>query len=169
MPSTKNQSQLDLIKSKLNDSKSAIIVDYSGTSVTDQTKLRAALKEAGGEMLVTKNTLIDIAIGKGKLTDSLNGMNALILSYDDEIGGIKAVFKFHEDNEKLEIKQGYMDEQVLSVDQVEALSKMPGKQELMATLISRIQGPSYGLVNVLQAGPKDLLYALKAIASKDSN
>ena len=135
MPSQRNQAQLEVVKTKLGQSKSAVIVDYSGTSVSDQTNLRSALKEAGGEMLVTKNTLIDLAVGKGKLSDSLSGMNALILSYDDEVGAIKAVFKFHQDNDRLQIKQGYLDEKVLSAEQVKALSQMPGKQELMANLI----------------------------------
>lgn len=166
MPSQKNQAQLEVVKTKLSQSKSAVIVDYSGTSVSDQTNLRAALKEAGGEMLVTKNTLIDLAIGRGKLSESLAGMNALILSYDDEVAAIKAVFKFHQDHDKLKMKQGYLDQKILSAEQVEALSQMPGKEEQMAILISRLQGPSRGLVNVLQAGTRDLLYALKAIASK---
>ena len=54
-------------------------------------RLPAALKNAGGEMFVTKNTLIDIAAGKGRLSESLTGMNALILSYEDAVAAIKAL------------------------------------------------------------------------------
>lgn len=166
MPNQKNQQQVEMIKEKAAKAKSAVVVDYSGTSVNDQTQLRSAVKASGGELVVTKNTLIDIALGKGKLSESLEGMNAIVFSFQDEVATIKELFKFHKSTDKLSIKQGILADKVLSVADVENLSKLPSKSELMATLISRIQGPSYGLVNVLNAGPRNLVYALKAIADK---
>lgn len=166
MPSKQNQDQVKLLTDKMAAAKSVTIVDYSGTSVNDQVKLRQDLAAAGAEMYVTKNTLIDLAAGKGKLTDSLTGMNAVVFSNQDEVTGVKILFEFHKENEKLEIKQALMGDRVLSPSEVEALSNLPGKQELIATLISRVQGPAYGLVNVLQAGPRNLVYALQAIAEQ---
>lgn len=166
MPNTQNLAQVEVLKEKLAKSKSVIIVDYSGTSVNDQVSLRSAVTEAGGEMLVAKNTLIDIAIGKGKLSDSLQGMNAIVFSYEDAVAAVKKVFQFQKDTEKLKIKQGFMDDAVLSAEQVEALSKLPGKSELISMLIARLQGPAYGLVNVLKANQRNLVYALKAIVDK---
>jgi large subunit ribosomal protein L10 len=166
MPSKKNEEQIKVIKEKLAAAKSATVVDYSGTSVNDQVKLRSALKNAGGEMFVTKNTLIDIAAGKGRLSESLTGMNALILSYEDAVAAIKALFDFQKENEKLTIKQGIMDDAVLSADQVEALSKLPSKTELIGMLMARVQGPAYGLVNVLKASQRNLVYALQVVADK---
>jgi large subunit ribosomal protein L10 len=166
MPNKQNQAQVALIQDKLKNAKSAVVVDYSGTSGSDQVALRSSVRDAGGEILVTKNTLMDIAIGKGKVSDSLKGMNALVFSNNDAVAAVKALFNFHKDNEKLEIKQGVMDDKVLSVDEVKALSKLPSKDQLIATLISRIQGPTQGMVNVLNAVPKSLVYALKAISDK---
>lgn len=166
MPSVKNQKLVEDIKTKLDSAKSVVIVDYSGTTVNEQTKLRRVLREAGGDMLVTKNTLISIAAGDADLSDSLEGMNALVFSFEDEVAAIKAVYSFHDETEKLEIKQGLMSGKVLSREEVESLSKLPGKDQLIATLISRIQGPSYGLVNVLKAGQRNLVYVLKAIQEK---
>lgn len=166
MPNKHNQEQVTLLQEKLSRAKSAVIVDFAKTTVNDQTKLRGSLREANGEMFVTKNTLIDIAIGKGKVKESLEGMNAIIFSFQDEVAAIKKLFEFHKDTEKLNIKQGIMGDQVLSAKEVEALSKLPGKQELISTLISRLNGPAYGLVNVLKAGSRNLVYALKAIADK---
>lgn len=166
MPNKQNQSQVVMLQEKLAKAKSAVVVDYSGTSANDQVALRSKVAEAGGEVLVTKNTLMDIAIGKGKVTESLSGMNAIVFSYEDAVAAVKALFAFHKDNEKLQIKQGVMDDKVLSPKEVEALSKLPGKNELIATLIARIQGPAYGLVNVIQATPRNLVYALKAISDK---
>ena len=73
MPSKDNIEQIKIIQEKIDRAKSLVIVDYSGSTVNDLTTLRNALREAGGEMFVTKNTLIDIALGKGKLTESLTG------------------------------------------------------------------------------------------------
>lgn len=166
MPNKHNQAQVALIQDKLKNAKSAVVIDYSGTSGSDQVKLRSSVKEAGGEILVTKNTLMDIAIGKGKVSDSLKGMSALVFSNNDAVAAIKALFTFHKDNEKLEIKQGVMDDKVLSANEVEALSKLPSKNELISLLISRIQGPAYGMANVLSAVPRSLVYALQAISDK---
>lgn len=166
MPSQKNQQLVETIKAKLDQAKSVVIVDYSGTSVNDQTKLRSMLREAGGEILVTKNTLISVAAGKDELRKSLDGMNALVFSFEDEVAAIKALFEFQTQENKLEIKQGLMGDKVLSLAEVETLSKLPGKNQLITTLISRIQGPSYGLMNVLQANTRNLVYVLKAITQE---
>lgn len=166
MPNKHNQEQVAMLQEKLQRAKSVAIVDFAGTTVNEQVKLRGELKEAGGEIFVTKNTLIDIAIGRGKVADSLNGMNAIVFSFQDEVAAIKALFGFQKESSKLTIKQGVMGDKVLSVADVEALSKLPGKNELISMLISRIQGPAYGLVNVLQANSRNLVYALQAIADK---
>lgn len=166
MPNAKNQKAVEVLKEKIAKAKSFAIVDYSGTSGSDQVKLRSDISEAGGEMLVTKNTLIDIAVGKGKLADSLEGMNAIVFSYEDAVAAIKKVFSFHKDEEKLEIKQGFMDDKVLSPQEVEALSKLPGKSELISMLIRTLQSPATGMVNVLKAGQRDLVQVLKAVAEK---
>lgn len=166
MPSQKNQKQVEILKQKLEKAQSVAIVDYSGTTVNDQVKLRSAITAAGGEMLVAKNTLIDLAIGKGKVSESLEGMNAIVFSYNDAVSALKKLFDFHKEEKKLTIKQGYMDEKVLSSDEVKALSQLPGKEELIGMLLNRLQAPATGLVNVLKAGQRDLVYALKAIAEK---
>lgn len=169
MPNQSNKTQVAQLQEKLKDAKSVAIFDYSGTSVKDQVKLRAEVKEAGGEVFVTKNTLIDIAMGKGNVSDSLHGMNAVAISLNDEVSAIKALFNFHKENDKLTIKQGMMGDKVLSIEEVEQLSKLPGKDELIGMLMARIKGPAYGLVNVLQAAQRDLVYVLKAVADKQES
>lgn len=166
MPNQKNQSEVQALQEKVAKAKSIAIIDFSGTTVNDQVKLRSALRKVGGEFRVAKNTIMNIVLGKSELSESFNGMNALILSFEDEVAAIKELFKFKKENEKLTIKQGVMEGKVLSADELETLSKLPGKQELIATLISRLNGPAYGLVNVLKASQRGLVYALQAIADK---
>ncbi len=169
MPNQHNQDQLTMLKDKLSKAKAFAIVNYEGTSVSDQVKLRGELKKAGAEFIVAKNTLVSLALDNQEFADSLNGMNAIIFSYEDEIAGFKQVVNFHEEENKLEIRQGGMDDKVLSTEEILELSKLPSKDELIATLISRIQGPAYGLVNVLSASQKNLVYVLKAISEKEAN
>lgn len=166
MPSTYNQQQHAALTEKVTKAKSVVVVEYAGTTVNDQTQLRRDLKSVGAEMLVAKNTLIDLVLGKGKVSDSLSGMNAVVLSYQDEVAAIKKLFAFHKETEKLVIKQGMLDGQVLSEAAVKQLSTLPSKSELIATLISRLQGPAYGLVGVLRAGQRNLVQVLRAIADK---
>ena len=167
MPNQKNLDQVTALKEKIATAKSAAIVDYQGVTVNEMTDLRSQLSEANSELLVTKNTLISLAFDKNTAFDTdLNGMNGLILSYEDEVSALKVAFEFNQKTEKLTIKSGWLDGAPITADQVEALSKIPGKKELIATLINRLQGPAYGLVNVLNASTRDLVYVLKAIADK---
>ncbi|HQM15951.1 MAG TPA: 50S ribosomal protein L10 [Candidatus Woesebacteria bacterium] len=172
MPSQYNQDQVEIIKQKLSTAKSIAIVDYSGTNASDQVKFRAMIKQAQGEVFVTKNTLINLAINKEEVKESLTGMNALVFSYQDAIAALKKLFEFKDEEEKLEIKRGLLLEdgkiKVLSKDELEQLSKLPGKEELMVMLIQRLQGPAFGLVNVLNAGPRKLVYALQAVVDQKS-
>lgn len=167
MPSQVNQQKVSELEEKIARAKSFAVVDYAGTSVNDQVDLRRGLRAVGSEMYVTKNTLINV-VTDGKLKEHLEGMTAIVLSYDDEVAGLKVLVSWHKDKEKLVVKGGMVGESVLSPDEVVTLSKLPGKEELIASLISRLQGPSYGLVNVLNAGMRDLVYALNAIAEKQA-
>ncbi|NCN83197.1 MAG: 50S ribosomal protein L10 [Candidatus Pacebacteria bacterium] len=166
MPNLANTAAIELLKEKLSQAKSFAIVEYSGTTGNDQVELRRVLAEAGAEFRVAKNTLMRQVAGRDEMNASFEGQNAFVFSYEDEIGGLKALFSFHQEKDKLVIKQGLMGDKVLSAEDLESLSKLPSKNQLIATLISRIQGPVYGLVNVLTASQRDLVYALKAVADK---
>ncbi len=168
MPSQKNRDLVKDLKDKLDRAKSIVIFDYSGIAASEQVKLRQEVKDAGGEVYVTKNTIINIAVDKPKLKDSLEGMNALVLSYDDAVSAIKKIYDFKKETEKLEVKKGLMEGKILSTDEILALSKLPSKDELIVTLINCIKGPSYGLVNALSGVTKNLVYVLKAISEKEN-
>jgi large subunit ribosomal protein L10 len=166
MPSAKNVTQIKELEEKVKKAKSSVFTNYSGLTVAQQTKLRAQLKEGGGEFVVAKNTLLSRVFGNKDLEKTLQGQTGVVFSYDDEIGGIKKVVEFAKTAEKPEIKLGWMNGKMLSLEDIKALAKLPGKLELISTLISRLQGPAYGLVNVLSANARNLVYALKAIQEK---
>lgn len=166
MPSQKNQQQLDIIREKAQKAKSVVVTDFSGLTVTQQTKLRAALKEAGGEYIVGKNTLLRIALNNKELDSQLQGQSGVLFSYADEITPIKALAAFIKEVEKPLLKVGLLAGKILSVQDIKEYAKLPGKNELIVMLMQSIQGPTYGLLNVMQAGMRNLVYALKAVEQK---
>lgn len=166
MPSKKNQTQFDLLKEKAEKAKSVVVTDYAGLTVSQQTKLRSELRKAGGEFIVGKNTLLRLALKKDELNDSLQGQSGVLFSYEDEISPLKALVKFIKETEKPVLKAGLLAGKVLSIKDIQEYAKLPGKEELIGMLINRIQGPAYGLVTVLSASMKNLVYALKDLENK---
>jgi large subunit ribosomal protein L10 len=167
MPNKHNVQQAEMLKEKVAKAKSLAIVNYEGTTVADQVTLRQKLSDAGAEFLVAKNTLIALALEKeNAFDDVLEGMNGVVFSYEDEVAGLKALFTFHKDTEKLAIKKGLVEDRVLTFEELESLSKLPGKDQLIAMVIARLNSPASGLVNVLKAGPRNLVYVLNALKEK---
>jgi large subunit ribosomal protein L10 len=168
MPNAKNVAQVKLLEEKVARAKAVYLTNYAGLSVKQQTKLRSELKQNGGEFIVAKNTLLARTLGKEELRPSLSGQTGVLLSYDDEVKALKVLVKFCKDNNLPELKEGIVGGSVMSVDQVQALSKLPGKEELIAMMLNRINAPATKLVGVLNAGVRDLVYALSAHVRKQS-
>lgn len=166
MPNAKNIEQVKMLEEKVAKSKSIILTNYSGLTVKQQSKLRVALKSAGGEFIVAKNTLIARVLGKEELLQSLQGQTGVLFSYDDEVRALKELVKFAKDNNLLEIKEGILNGVVLTHNQVIDLSKLPGKEELIARVLGSLQAPGNNLASVLKAGIRDLAFVLSSYMKK---
>jgi large subunit ribosomal protein L10 len=125
------------------------------------------VKEAGGELKVAKNTLLRRASGEGNLIepirDDLVGPNALVLGYEDPVALAKILVKFAQDKPLLKIKGGVMGGQALSTQEVDALSKLPAREVLLAQLLGLLQSTPQRLVNVLSGVIRNFLNVLVAI------
>lgn len=172
MPNAKNIAQMELIQEKLAQSKSVVVANYSGLNVTEQNELRAKISQAGGQLIVVKNRLFKLA-AKDRVSENaqaldaaLNDQNAFLFALEDAVAPLKALFDFAKDHEALEIKLSILDNRVLDYQATENLSKLPSKLELIAQLIGRINGPAYGLVNVIQGPTRGLVQVLRAIKDK---
>ncbi len=172
MPSQKNIHGLAEIKHGLETAKAVILANYAGLSVSDQTNLRAKLDAAGGEFLVAKNNLLKIALKEKlgdlpqELEDVLNGPTAVIFAQNDAVMATKALTEFAKDKELPQIKLGLLDDKILSVHEIQALSKLPSREQLLATLLAQLQAPAQALVRQLATPAQLLVYALDAIARK---
>lgn len=164
MPSNKKVQAVSSLKQQVEKAKSIFFANYAGLNVKQQQELRRQVKAAGGEITIAKNRLVNIALGKPTGLDALlTDQLFTLFSYSDEVSALKALTKFADDNSKPVIRAGFFEGKVMTEKEVIALSKTPGKEELIATLLRTIKGPAYGLRNVLEAAPRNLVYALNAI------
>jgi large subunit ribosomal protein L10 len=155
------------IQEKASRSQIGILSDFTGLKVEDMTRLRRQLQEAGGELKVVKNTLLSRA-GAGDsplapLTAKLAGPNALALGYQDPVALTKVLIKFAQERPLLQIKMGVLGGTVLSAKDLEALSKLPAREVLLAQLLGVLQGVPTALVTVLSGVIRNLLNVLVAL------
>lgn len=155
MPSEKvleaKKAQVAEIIEALKGATSGVLVDYRGLTVEEDTKLRNDLRAAGVKYFVVKNTLLRLAAketGLEELDSILHGPTALALS-EDEVAPAKVLSEFAKDNEKLEIKSGFMDGKVLSLDEITKLAKTPNKETLIAKMMGSLNSPISGLARLL--------------------
>jgi large subunit ribosomal protein L10 len=138
-------------------SKSVVIVEYRGLSVSEISSLKRDLLKKDAKMFVYKNTMVAKAndeLGYEELDQLLEGPNALVVA-NDEISGANVVAKFAKTHENLIIKGGLVDGKVVSADEIKTLAKLPGRDGLLSMLLS-----------VLQAPVRNLACAIKAVAEK---
>lgn len=175
MPKTKQQ-KADIVtdlKERLTKSKSLVFTDYKGMTMSQLSTLRNQLSDLSAEFSITKNNLLKIALNDSQLTINderiFEGPIATLFSYGDEIAGIKALAKAIKDNGIGKTKAGFLDGEFLTADQVNKLALLPTKDELRAKIVGALGSPLYGIVGVLQANLRNLVYALNAIKEQKSN
>lgn len=146
------------IADKLRASKSTIVVDYRGLTVSEATELRKQLREAGVEFKVYKNSLTRRAAESAEmaeLNEFLTGPNAIAFSNEDVVAPAKVLNDFAKDHEALEIKAGVIEGKLVTLDEVKAIATLPSREGLLSMLLS-----------VLQAPIRNLALATKAVAGQ---
>ncbi len=148
----KKQIVADLVEN-LKSAAAGVLVDYKGITVEDDTKLRKQLREAGVHYGVYKNTLIRFAfneVGYSELDECLNGTTALAYS-EDLTAGAKILCDFAKDHENFTVKAGFLEGEPLDIAGVQALAKLPSRDQLLSMLCSALNGNIRGLAVVLNA------------------
>ena len=158
MPNTKvlesKKAIVDALTQKLQGSTAAVFVDYKGITVLEDTALRRELRAAGIEYTVVKNTLLRFAVDKCNLNEFdsvLNGTTSLATTEGDPIAPIRIVSEFAKKmNGKFEVKGGFMEGKVVSMDTVNALASIPALPVLQAQVLGTMLAPISGLACVLK-------------------
>lgn len=136
----------------LKNAQTGILVDYRGLNVEEDTALRTKLREANVKYFVIKNTLLRLAakeVGLEALDEVLHGPTALAVSAEDAVAPAKVLSDFAKENEKLEIKSGFMDGAVMSLDEIKQLASTPNMETLIAKIMGSLNSPISSLARLL--------------------
>ncbi len=158
MPSQKvleqKQQVVAQLAERIQGSVAGIIVDYKGITVEDDTKLRKELRESGVKYTVVKNTLIKRAAEKAGLNgidDVLNGTSAIATSADDYVAAARILQKFADQHDNFKVKTGYLDNEVISLEKIQSLAKLPSREVLLANVLGAFQAPIASFARAVQA------------------
>lgn len=170
MPSKRNIENLEALTAALKGAGgSFFVVNYQGLEAGPTGKLRKAVREKGGEMIVAKNTLIRKAIRDLGLpeVDGLSGPSAVVV-FSDPASVAKALKEFAKTNDKgiPVLKAGVLSGQALTGQQVEALADLPSQKELQAELVGVLSATMSNFVGVLGAKAQELVGILEAQVQK---
>ncbi len=163
---------VDEVRERLSSSKAVLLTEYRGINVSGMATLRRALREAGGDYKVYKNTLVRIASRElgHEIDEMLTGPTAIAFVPDEE--GVdpavvaKALKAFGKDNPALVMKGGLLGDRVLSADDIKALADVAPREELLARLAGGLAAPMQQFASALQALPRNLAYGLAALIEK---
>ncbi len=151
-PSQKKELTQDYL-SKIDQAPGFLVFNYQGLTVKEISELRGKIREAEAAMFVVKNRMLKRAIeGKpySELNDILVGANAVIFAGDDPVSPAKALVDFAKDHDKVEILAGVVDDAYMDAKQVEALSKIPSKDQLYANILGGVKAPASNILGCVK-------------------
>ena len=157
------------VRKRLSESDAALLTEYRGINVGEMAALRAALRQAGGEYTVYKNTLVRFAardLGLD-LEEHLTGPTAIAFvptgGGGDPVAVAKALRDFAKGNPNLVIKGGVLGEKLLTADDAKALADVAPREELLARFAGLLAAPLQQFAGLLQAVPRSFAYGLAAL------
>ena len=173
MPSAKvleaKKAQVAETAEVLKNAQTGILVDYRGLTVAEDTELRNELRKAEVQYFVIKNTLLKLATkeaGLEGLDEVLHGPTAIAVSSEDPVAPAKVIADYAKKNDKLEIKSGFMDGAVMSLDEIKQLAATPNMETLIAKIMGSLNAPASNLVRLLQTIVDDGVEIPDLIAKK---
>lgn len=147
------------VNEMLTNAETAIVVDYRGLTVAEVTDLRKQLRDAGIKMMVIKNKILERAVEGTDYEDlksTFVGPTAVAFSDEDAIAPAKILKKFADDHEALEIKGGFIEKKVQTLDKINEYATLPSREDLLSMLASALQDPM-----------RKIARAVKAVADKE--
>lgn len=175
MPQKYKIDNVSNLTERFDGAKAIHLLDYKGINIAEVTELRRRLRAVGVDYFVAKNTLIQIALhshGIQELDKWLCGPTAVAVCKTDEVATSKAIFKFKKEvmEEKAfpSFKIALIGGNLFDASQLEQLSKLPSREELIARLMGSMKAPITGVVGVMSGILRKFVYAVDAIAKKQA-
>jgi large subunit ribosomal protein L10 len=155
MPTPRKAAMLKEIEDRMGRASVLISADYRGLSVAQMTKLRRALRPADVELTVVKNTIASMAannVGHPEMAELLNGPSAIAFGMGDPVAPAKALADYLRDERlELTVHGGWLEGRILSPAEVQDLATLPSKDQMIADVVAKLQGPLYNFSGLLQS------------------
>lgn len=172
MPQPYKIEKVEEFRKLVDGAKSIVFTDYRGMTVEEMTALRTKLRETNTVYSVIKNNLFKIAIKDTtyvKDTEQvLEGTVAVAINHTDGIAPLKTLTEFAKQSKKMVLKAVVLDGRYFPEDQIEALSKLPSKQQILGMLVNVLQSPVRRLTTALRSPAQKLVGVMNAVAEKKS-
>ncbi len=163
---------IEAVKARAEKASFAVITDFKGMTVEELTNLRVSLRNAGGEYLVVKNTLARIALTDGThnaIKDNFHDNCGVAFGFDDPVAVAKALSDFAKQSKLFELRCASLDGKAMDAAQIDALAKLPGREQLLGQLLGTMNAVPTNFVSLFANVVRGLLYALKGIEDQKSN
>jgi large subunit ribosomal protein L10 len=156
-----NQAKQEIVAQlaeKIKAANTVVMVDYKGLSAGEADALRKTTRDAGVDYFVAKNRLFKLALKEAGVESDfeaeLKGTTAFAMS-DDAVAPAKVIYDFAEGKEVFNIKGGLVEGKKADIATIEALAKLPSREQLLSMVLNGMMGPV-----------RKLAYAFNAIADK---
>ncbi len=142
------------LSEKISASITGVVVDYKGISVADDTALRKELRENGVKYTVVKNSILKRAVEGTDLAEIgsvCEGTTAIALSTEDYTAAARILCNYADKHDNFNVKSGFLDGKVVSIETINELAKLPSREVLLATVLSAFQAPIAAFARAVQA------------------
>ena len=166
MPSLVNEILLKDYEHKLKDTRGFLLLENKGMKVANIEEMRSALHPLGEKLLVVKNRLLKIALKdfmQVEMSEDLSGSTIVVPISEDPIALAKLVKGFGKTIEFCDIRTGFLDGQVLSIDDIKKLADIPSREVLLAQILMCMNAPISGFATVLSGVLRNMVGVVNAI------
>lgn len=163
------QEVINQINERFKSNPSVFVLEFKGLTVKELGNVRKDLRQTNSELKIVKNTLLKKAAedtDAGQLSDLFVGSTAIAFCDEDSAATAKVFVKSAKEYELLNIKGGLLEGKIVSVDEIEKISKLPSRVELIAQFMGLLNSPMSNLLYSLQNMQTKFLYALEALKEK---
>jgi large subunit ribosomal protein L10 len=157
-------------KELVEQSRAIFLTEYTGMSVKGMEALRKEVRTANGAFYVTKNTLLQTALQQADMpapADLLIGQTATGFALEEVPAMAKALVDYADKEDAFVLKGGILGDDLLSVEQIEALANLPSLDQLRAQIVGLINAPAQGIVSLVTNGVRQIVNVVDAYAKSE--
>ncbi len=163
----KKQSEVQEFVEGFTKSNAVVFADLSGLKVNDASSFRRTAKKEDVAINTAKKTLLKIALKEAAVTavdtKDLGGSVSMLFGFGDAVAPAKVLEEFRKDHANVKVLGGILEGKWMTTQQVQALAKLPSKQQLLGQLVGTLNAPVSGFVNVLAGNLRGLVTVLNAV------